>query len=488
MSTVLKEIIYKVAIEAVKGSTDIAIDKIEFDSRKIGANDAFVAIRGTISNGHDYIETAIWNGAIAIIFDTLPENITHGITYIQVKDTNKALAFMAANYFGNPSEKLKLVGITGTNGKTTIASLLYQLFKKAGFKVGLLSTVKILVDEVEYKATHTTPDSITINHYLREMVEAGVEYCFMEVSSHGIHQKRTEALHFVGGIFTNLSHDHLDYHPTFAEYRDVKKSFFDNLPKTAFALSNIDDKNGQVMLQNTVAKKLTYALKSYSDYKAQILENQLSGLLLKINGNEVWVKLIGTFNAYNLLAIYGTAIELGLESLEVLRLLSDLESVSGRFQFIVSNSNITAIVDYAHTPDALENVLKTINDIRTKNEQLITIVGCGGNRDKAKRPIMAGIATELSDKVILTSDNPRNEDPEVIINEMEKGVAPQNFKKSLSITDRKQAIKTACQLAQANDIILIAGKGHETYQEIQGVRHDFDDIKIVTELLDQLGK
>jgi len=488
MSTVLKEIIYKVAIEAVKGSTDIAIDKIEFDSRKIGANDAFVAIRGTISNGHDYIETAIWNGAIAIIFDTLPENITHGITYIQVKDTNKALAFMAANYFGNPSEKLKLVGITGTNGKTTIASLLYQLFKKAGFKVGLLSTVKILVDEVEYKATHTTPDSITINHYLREMVEAGVEYCFMEVSSHGIHQKRTEALHFVGGIFTNLSHDHLDYHPTFAEYRDVKKSFFDNLPKTAFALSNIDDKNGQVMLQNTVAKKLTYALKSYSDYKAQILENQLSGLLLKINGNEVWVKLIGTFNAYNLLAIYGTAIELGLESLEVLRLLSDLESVSGRFQFIVSNSNITAIVDYAHTPDALENVLKTINDIRTKNEQLITVVGCGGNRDKAKRPIMAGIATELSDKVILTSDNPRNEDPEVIINEMEKGVAPQNFKKSLSITDRKQAIKTACQLAQANDIILIAGKGHETYQEIQGVRHNFDDMKIVTELLDQLNK
>jgi len=488
MSTVLKEIIYKVGIEAVKGSTDIAIDKIEFDSRKIGANDAFVAIRGTISNGHDYIETAIWNGAIAIICDTLPENITHGITYIQVKDTNKALAFMAANYFGNPSEKLKLVGITGTNGKTTIASLLYQLFKKAGFKVGLLSTVKILVDEVEYKATHTTPDSITINHYLREMVEAGVEYCFMEVSSHGIHQKRTEALHFVGGIFTNLSHDHLDYHPTFAEYRDVKKSFFDNLPKTAFALSNIDDKNGQVMLQNTVAKKLTYALKSYSDYKAQILENQLSGLLLKINGNEVWVKLIGTFNAYNLLAIYGTAIELGLESLEVLRLLSDLESVSGRFQFIVSNSNITAIVDYAHTPDALENVLKTINDIRTKNEQLITIVGCGGNRDKAKRPIMAGIATELSDKVILTSDNPRNEDPEVIINEMEKGVAPQNFKKSLSITDRMQAIKTACQLAQANDIILIAGKGHETYQEIQGVRHNFDDMKIVTELLDQLNK
>ena len=485
---VLKEIIYKVAIEAVKGSTDIAINTMDFDSRNIGANDVFVAIRGTISNGHDYIEKAINSGAVAIVCDTFPEVLVAGITYVQVKDTNKALAFMAANYFGNPSEKLKLVGITGTNGKTTIASLLYQLYKKAGFKVGLLSTVKILVDDIEYKATHTTPDSIAINHYLKEMVEAGVEYCFMEVSSHGIHQKRTEALHFVGGVFTNLSHDHLDYHPTFAEYRDVKKSFFDNLPKTAFALSNIDDKNGPVMLQNTSAKKLTYALKSYADYKAQILENQLSGLLLKINGNEVWVKLIGTFNAYNLLAIYGTAVELGMESLEVLRLLSDLESVSGRFQFMVSSSNITAIVDYAHTPDALENVLKTINDIRSKNEQLITVVGCGGNRDKAKRPIMAGIATEMSDKVILTSDNPRNEDPEVIIHEMEKGIAPQNFKKYLSITDRKQAIKTACQLAQPNDIILIAGKGHETYQEIQGVRHDFDDMKTVTELLNQLNK
>ena len=485
---ILKEIIYKVAIEAVKGSTDIPVHKIDFDSRNIGANDVFVAIRGTISDGHDYIGKAISLGAVAIICETFPEVLLNGITYIQVKDSNKALAYMAANYFGNPSQNLKLVGITGTNGKTTIASLLFQLFKKAGFKVGLLSTVKIMVDDVEYKATHTTPDSITINHYLKEMIDTGVEYCFMEVSSHGIHQKRTEALHFAGGVFTNLSHDHLDYHPTFADYRDVKKSFFDNLPKTAFALSNIDDKNGLVMLQNTAAKKRTYALKSYADYKAQILENQLSGLLLKINGNEVWVKLIGTFNAYNLLAIYGTAIELGLESLEVLRLLSDLESVSGRFQFIVSNANITAIVDYAHTPDALENVLKTINDIRTKNEQLITVVGCGGNRDKAKRPIMAGIATELSDKVILTSDNPRNEDPEVILAEMEQGVAPQNYKKSLSISDRKQAIKTACQLAQPNDIILIAGKGHETYQEIQGVRHDFDDMKTVIELLNQLNK
>ncbi len=485
---ILKEIVYKVAIEAVKGSTDITINKMDFDSRNIEANDVFVAIRGTISDGHDYIEKAINLGAIAIVCDKLPEVLASGITYIQVKDTNKALAFMAANYFGNPSQNIKLIGITGTNGKTTIASLLYQLFKKAGFKVGLLSTVKIMVDEIEYKASHTTPDSITINYYLSEMVASGIEYCFMEVSSHGIHQKRTDALHFVGGIFTNLSHDHLDYHPSFAEYRDVKKSFFDNLPKTAFVLSNIDDKNGQVMLQNTAAKKLTYALKSYADYKAQILENQLSGLLLKINGNEVWVKLIGTFNAYNLLAIYGTAVQLGMESLEVLRLLSDLESVSGRFQFIVSNANITAIVDYAHTPDALENVLKTINDIRTKNEQLITVVGCGGNRDKTKRPMMAAIATELSDKVILTSDNPRNEDPETIINEMELGVAAQNFKKALSIIDRKQAIKTACQLAQPNDIILIAGKGHETYQEVHGVRHDFDDMKIVKELLDQLNK
>ena len=484
----LKDILWKVAIEAVHGSTDVAIEKMEFDSRKVSENDVFIAIRGTISDGHEFIETAINNGAIAIICDSFPEIIVSGITYIKVNDTNKAMAFMAANYFDNPSQKLKLIGITGTNGKTTIASLLFQLFQKAGFKTGLLSTVKIVVDTNEYKATHTTPDSISINHYLNEMVIAGVEYCFMEVSSHGIHQKRTEGLHFNGGVFTNLSHDHLDYHATFSEYRDVKKSFFDYLPKTAFALSNIDDKNGSVMLQNTNARKLTYALKTYADYKAQILENQLSGLLLKINDNEVWVRLIGTFNAYNLLAIYGTAVELGMESLEVLRLLSELESVSGRFQYIISNGKITAIVDYAHTPDALENVLKTINDIRTKNEQLITVVGCGGDRDKTKRPVMAGIAADLSDKIIITSDNPRTENPETIIEDMEAGVAPHNYKKTVSIVDRKQAIKTACQLAQANDIILIAGKGHETYQEINGVRHDFDDMKIVKEMLDKLNK
>ena len=484
----LKDILYKVGIEAVKGSTDMVIGGIHFDSRKVGENDVFVAIRGSVSDGHAFIEKAISQGAIAVVCDTFPDEIAAGITYVQVKDTNSALAFIGANYYGNPSQHLKLVGITGTNGKTTVASLLYQLFRKAGFKSGLISTVKIMVDDLEHKATHTTPDPLTINRYLAEMVETGVDYCFMEVSSHGIHQKRTDALQFAGGVFTNLSHDHLDYHETFAEYRDVKKSFFDHLPVSAFALSNVDDKNGVVMLQNTKARKLTYALKTYADYKAQILESQLSGLMLKINENEVWTRLIGTFNAYNLLAIFGTAVELGLEKLEVLRLLSELESVSGRFQFIISDNKVTAIVDYAHTPDALENVLNTINDIRTKNEQLITIVGCGGDRDRTKRPVMAHIASSMSDKAILTSDNPRSEDPDDIIAEMEQGVEVQNQRKTIAISDRKQAIKVACQLASSGDIILIAGKGHETYQEIKGVRHDFDDMAIVKELLQQLNK
>ena len=484
----LKDILYKVAIEAVKGSTDISIRKIDFDSRKISSGDLFVAMRGTQVDGHDFIETVISHGAAAVVCEEFPSELNSDITYIKVNDANEALAFISANFYENPSANLKLVGITGTNGKTTIASLLYQLFKKAGYKVGLLSTVKIMVDDVEHKATHTTPDSLTINSYLAQMAEVGVEFCFMEVSSHGIHQRRTDGLSFAAGVFTNLSHDHLDYHPNFAEYRDVKKSFFDNLPKSAFSVVNVDDKNGQIMLQNTQSRKLTYALKTYADFRAQILENQLSGLLLKINENEVWVRLIGTFNAYNLLAIYGTAIELGLESLEVLRLMSELESVSGRFQFIVSDQQITAIVDYAHTPDALENVLKTINDIRTKNEQLITVVGCGGDRDTTKRPIMADIASTLSSKTILTSDNPRTEDPIDIIEQMEAGVQPQNYKKTIAITDRKQAIKVACQLAQPNDIILIAGKGHETYQEIKGIRYDFDDMEIVKELLNQLHK
>ncbi|WP_035335989.1 UDP-N-acetylmuramoyl-L-alanyl-D-glutamate--2,6-diaminopimelate ligase [Dokdonia sp. PRO95] len=484
----LKDILYKVTLESVVGNTAVAITNIHFDSRQVSLNDVFVAVRGTQSDGHEYIAKAVNQGALAIICEELPEKTVNGITYVKVADTSSALATIASNFYGNPSANLKLIGITGTNGKTTIASLLYQLFQKAGYKTGLLSTVKILVDKTEYKATHTTPDSLTINKYLAEMSEAGVEYCFMEVSSHGIHQKRTEGLHFEGGIFTNLSHDHLDYHDTFAEYRDVKKKFFDELPKTAFALVNNDDKNGPIMVQNTKAKKVTYALKSYADYRAQILENQLSGLLLKIQDQEVWVKLIGSFNAYNLLAIFATAELLGLDQMEALQLLSELESVSGRFQYFISEGNVTAIVDYAHTPDALKNVLETINDIRTKNEELITVVGAGGDRDTTKRPKMGHIASALSTKAIITSDNPRTEKPETIIEQVEAGVEPINYKKILSITDRKQAIKTACQLANPGDIILIAGKGHETYQEIMGERFDFDDYKIVQETLKQLNK
>ncbi|MGC1633329.1 MAG: UDP-N-acetylmuramoyl-L-alanyl-D-glutamate--2,6-diaminopimelate ligase [Gelidibacter sp.] len=484
----LKDILYKVTINSVVGTTSVTVNAIDFDSRHITQGDVFVAIKGTVTDGHQYIDLAIEKGAIVIVCEVLPENLQSDITYIEVESASKALALMAANYYHNPSANLKLVGVTGTNGKTTVATLLYHLFKKAGFKVGLLSTVKVMVDKMAYEATHTTPDSLTINRYLSLMSEAGVEFCFMEVSSHGIHQNRTEGLHFQGGIFTNLTHDHLDYHNTFAEYRDVKKSFFDNLSKDAFALVNIDDKNGLVMLQNTKAKKYTYALKTYADYKAQILENQFTGLLLKINNNEVWTRLIGNFNAYNILAIYAAAELLGLEKVENMRLISELESVSGRFQYFISDQKITAIVDYAHTPDALQNVLETINSIRTKNEELITVVGCGGDRDKTKRPKMGHIASALSTKVIFTSDNPRNEVPETIIEDIEKGVEPQNFKKTVSITNRKQAIKTACQMAQPNDIILIAGKGHETYQEVKGVKSDFDDYKIVQDFLKQLGK
>ncbi|PKQ43892.1 UDP-N-acetylmuramoyl-L-alanyl-D-glutamate--2,6-diaminopimelate ligase [Confluentibacter flavum] len=484
----LKDILYKVTLNAVVGNTSVEIRAIDFNSKNIAKNDVFVAIKGGVSDGHNYINAAIKQGAVAVICETLPDELMNGVTYVEVDSSSKALAIMASNYYEEPSANLKLVGVTGTNGKTTIATLLYQLFKNAGYKVGLLSTVKILVDTKEYKATHTTPDSLTINKYLQEMNEAGVEFCFMEVSSHGIHQHRTEGLHFEGGIFTNLTHDHLDYHNTFSEYRDVKKSFFDALPSKAFALVNIDDKNGLVMLQNTKARKYTYALKSYADYKAQILENQLGGLLLKLNESEVWTRLIGNFNAYNVLAIYATAELLGLEKVEILRLISGLESVSGRFQYFISDEKITAIVDYAHTPDALKNVLETINSIRTKNEELITVVGCGGDRDKTKRPIMGQIASALSTKVIFTSDNPRSEEPEAIIKEIEQGVEPQHFKKALSITDRSQAIKTACQMAQPNDIILIAGKGHETYQEIKGERFDFDDYKTVQEFLKQLQK
>ena len=470
------------------GNTAVAFRELQFDSRKVGLDDVFIAIKGTQSDGHQFIKKAIDQGALAVVCQQIPKEIINGITYLQVQDTQQALAIMASHFYGNPSRELQLVGVTGTNGKTTIATLLYTLFTSAGYKVGLLSTIKVIIGATEHAATHTTPDSLAINKYLRQMVDAGVAYCFMEVSSHGIDQKRTEGLHFAGGIFTNLSHDHLDYHTSFKQYRDVKKTFFDGLPKTAFALTNADDKNGPVMLQNTKARKYTYALKTIADYKAQILENQLQGLLLKINNQELWVKLIGNFNAYNLLAIYATAEQLGLEELEILQLLSTLESVDGRFQYLVSEGKITAIIDYAHTPDALKNVLETINTIRSGNEQLITVVGCGGDRDVEKRPKMGAIAAQLSTKVIFTSDNPRSENPDTIIQHIEAGVPPQHYKKTIAISDRKQAIKTACQMANEHDIILVAGKGHETYQEIQGVRSEFDDRKTISELLIALNK
>jgi len=480
---VVKDILYKVRINAVQGNTEVFINSIQFDSRKIQSDDLFVAQKGLIFDGHKFIDTSIELGAKVIVCEEFPTNLVADVTYIKVEDSKEALAIMAANFYDNPSSKLKLIGITGTNGKTTIATLLYKLFQKAGFKTGLLSTVTVFVDNQQFDATHTTPDSLAINNYLNKMVTAGVDFCFMEVSSHGIHQKRTTGLHFEGGVFTNLTHDHLDYHKSFKEYRDVKKSFFDNLPKTAFSLVNVDDKNGLIMLQNTKAKKYTYALKTMADYKARILENQFSGLFLTINNNEVCTKLIGSFNAYNLVAVYGVSQLLGLQSTEALTLISELENVTGRFQHFSSNEGVTAIIDYAHTPDALKNVLETINDIRTGNEQVITVVGCGGNRDKAKRPVMGRIASQLSSQVIFTSDNPRNEDPQTIINEIEIGVDAQNYKKTLSVLDREQAIKTATKLAKKGDIILIAGKGHETYQEVKGERSHFDDYEKISQLL-----
>ncbi|PIF00360.1 MAG: UDP-N-acetylmuramoyl-L-alanyl-D-glutamate--2,6-diaminopimelate ligase [Maribacter sp.] len=484
----LKDILFGVSISAVSGSTDTMVNAITFDSRKVGLDDVFVAIKGTLTDGHKYMEKAIDSGAVCIVCETMPDQMIDGVTYVEVDNGNKALAIMASNYYGNPSKNLKLIGITGTNGKTTISSLLYRLFKKAGFKVGLISTIKIMVDDREYVTMHTTPDALTINEHLALMGNEGVEYCFMEVSSHGIHQKRTEGLVFEGAIFTNLTHDHLDYHKTFSDYRDTKKSLFDNLSKKAFALTNIDDRNGSVMVQNTKARKFSYALRSYADYRAQILESQFDGQLLRIDGNQLWTKLIGSFNAYNVLAIYATADLLGLEKLETLRLLSELDNVDGRFQYFISKEKITAIVDYAHTPDALRNVLETIGTLRTGNENVITVVGCGGDRDKSKRPVMGKIASQMSNKAIFTSDNPRSESPTVIIEEMEAGVEPQNVRKILSIENRKQAIKVACQLALPKDIVLIAGKGHETYQETNGERMDFDDFKIVREELRALGK
>jgi UDP-N-acetylmuramoyl-L-alanyl-D-glutamate--2,6-diaminopimelate ligase len=479
--------VQKVSVEAQIGTTDVLINSVVFDSRKIIKNDVFVAQKGALADGHLFIDTAISLGAIVVVCEEIPMKRTPKVTYVKVKDTHSALAVLASNYYDNPSSKLKLIGITGTNGKTTIASLSYDLFSKAGFHVGLLSTVKILVNGKVFKATHTTPDSMTINYYLDQMITAGVDYCFMEVSSHGIHQKRTHGLHFEGGVFTNLSHDHLDYHNSFAAYRDVKKSFFDALPKTAFALVNIDDRNGAFMLQNTKAVKKSYALKTIADFKAKILEKRLSGLLLSIDGIEIWSKLIGTFNAYNLLAIVGTAALCGLDEMEVLKIISELESVAGRFQYRVFKNGVTVIVDYAHTPDALKNVLETIGDIRTGNAKIITVVGCGGDRDRAKRPKMALIASQLSTQAIFTSDNPRTENAQTIIDEMEVGVSVENYKKTLSILDRKQAIKTACKFSEKGDIVLVAGKGHENYQEINGERFHFDDLEVVTECFMQLN-
>ena len=484
----LKDILYKVSVNAVYGDTNVKVAQVDFDSRKVVKDSLFVAQKGTSVDGHLYIDKAISLGATTIICEELPIRLEANITFIQVEDSNKTLAIIASNFYDNPSSKLKLIGVTGTNGKTTVASLLYQLFKKSGYKTGLLSTVQILVDTTVFNATHTTPDSVTINYYLHQMVLLGVDYCFMEVSSHGIHQKRTEGLEFAGGIFTNLSHDHLDYHVSFASYRDVKKSFFDSLPKTAFALTNLDDKNGNVMLQNTKARKRTYALKTLADYKAKIIEKSFSGTLISINDTEFWTKLIGNFNAYNLAAIIGVAYELGLEKLEILTIISQLESVSGRFEHLVSDNGVIAIVDYAHTPDALKNVLETINNIRTNNEKLITVIGCGGDRDKTKRPKMAHIASQLSTQAIFTSDNPRTENPDTILEEMEEGVSAENLKKIITISDRRQAIKTACKFSETGDILLIAGKGHENYQEISGERFHFDDLVEVKKYFNLLKK
>ena len=484
----LKDILYKVSVNTIYGDTNLEISQIDFDSRAVKEGSLFVAQKGVSVDGHLFIDKAIRLGATSVICEVLPEKKQENITFIQVDDSNTALAIIASNFYDNPSSKLKLIGVTGTNGKTTTASLLYQLHKKAGFKVGLLSTVQILVDTIVYESTHTTPDSVSINNYLNQMVVQGVTHCFMEVSSHGIHQKRTAGLDFSGGIFTNLSHDHLDYHNSFASYRDVKKIFFDALPKAAFALTNLDDKNGAVMLQNTKAKKRTYALKTLADYKAKIIEKSFSGTLLSINGVEVWTKLIGNFNAYNLAAIIGTAYELGMDKLEALTIVSQLESVSGRFEHFVTDTGVIAIVDYAHTPDALKNVLETINDIRTDNEKLITVVGCGGNRDKTKRPKMAHIASQLSTQSIFTSDNPRAENPETILEEMEAGVSEENLIKTITILDRRQAIKTACKFSEAGDILLIAGKGHENYQEINGEQFYFDDLVEVKKYFNLLKK
>ncbi len=484
----LQDILYKVRLQSIRGNTDMAVTGVQIDSRKISAGAIFVAIRGEKSDGHAFIEKAVELGATVIVCEDLPEEFKEGITYIQVTNTHEAVAYIAHNFYGEPSRKIKLVGVTGTNGKTTIATVLYKLFTSLGYKCGLISTVQNQIGDEIVPSTHTTPDAVSLNALLKQMVDAGVTHTFMECSSHAIHQHRITGLHFAGALFSNITHDHLDYHKTFDEYIRVKKSFFDGLGSDAFAISNLDDKRGLVMLQNTPAKKYYYSLKTMADFKGKILENALTGLVMTVNDKEVHFRLIGEFNAYNLLAIYGAAVCLGEESNEVLRVLSVLTGAEGRFDYVISSTNIIGIVDYAHTPDALENVLLTIKKLRKGYEQVITVVGCGGNRDKTKRPVMAQIASELSDRAIFTSDNPRFEDPEEILHDMEAGLNSAGRRKSVTVIDRKEAIQMAVSIANKEDIILLAGKGHEKYQIINDEHRHFDDKETLLEMFELLGK
>ncbi|MDR6921463.1 MULTISPECIES: UDP-N-acetylmuramoyl-L-alanyl-D-glutamate--2,6-diaminopimelate ligase [Chryseobacterium] len=485
---IITELVNRIPVTAIHGNSSREVTELVFDSRKATENSLYIAIKGTVSDGHSFISSAIEKGAATIVCEELPEVLAENITYIQVKDSSKALGHLASNFYGNPSRKLKLVGVTGTNGKTSVSTLLFDVFKNMGYDSALLSTVEIRIGEEIIPATHTTPDVITINKILAEAVEKGCEFAFMEVSSHGIAQNRIEGLHFKVAGFTNLTHDHLDYHKTFGEYLKTKKRFFDELEGTAVAITNVDDKNGNVMLQNTKAKKKSYALKTMADYHGKLLEVDFNGMLLNFNGKEFWTTLTGKFNVYNLLLVFGIAEELGFEQDEVLQAVSKLKRVSGRFETFRSDGGIFFIVDYAHTPDALENILDSINDIRTKNERLITVFGCGGDRDHSKRPEMGNIATKKSTLAIITSDNPRTEDPAQIIKEIEAGVEPQNFSKYTSIPDRKEAIKMAIKFAEPKDIVLVAGKGHETYQEINGVKHHFDDKETINELWKLMSK
>jgi len=471
----LSDILAGLPFTELQGSADVEITAVVFDSRKVVPGCLFVAVRGTVVDGHNYIEQAVKDGAVAVVCEELPGHSAGEVDFLMVANSAVALGIVSANFYDNPSNKLKLVGVTGTNGKTTIATLLYKLFRDLGYKCGLLSTVENQINDIIIPSTHTTPDPVELNALLDDMVAQGCDYCFMEVSSHAVAQHRIAGLSFSGAIFSNLTHDHLDYHKTFDNYLKAKKAFFDGLPKSAFALTNVDDKNGNVMLQNTVAHKKTYALKSMADYKARILENQFGGLLLQIDNEDVWFKMVGSFNAYNLLAVYAAAMLLEQDRAKVLTSLSKLSGAEGRFDYTVASNKIIGIVDYAHTPDAVQNVLSTIHDIRKANEKVITVIGCGGDRDKTKRPIMAKVACQWSDKVILTSDNPRSEDPAQIIKDMEAGVDAKYKRSTVSIVDRREAIKTACMLAQPGDIVLLAGKGHEKYQEIKGVKNHFDD-------------